>query len=244
MRPSAFPRKCQKRNFHCFLIWNEDSFQGREQSLFEIILHVGRVTKLQSWVDKKSCHGQTLRNKCSVFDCPSKFEALLLALHAISFQTFFVLHSSEVILEWSKSCNRNENCLFSFPWEFQESRNGSFLYASHIHNFPNKLTPMSMYFWSFQWESASSNMKNEMFITFRNLQLKSQNQKNKRLGNTHDNWWASLLFTTESFFYLSTQLESDHAICLPSSFVSTLAHCVNSVLWDSWLCQDFRKMPL
>ena len=27
---------------------------------FEIILHVGRVTSVRSWVTKKSCHGQTL----------------------------------------------------------------------------------------------------------------------------------------------------------------------------------------
>ena len=37
---------------------------------FEIILHVGRVTSLQSWVAKKSCHGQTLVNECFIFDYP------------------------------------------------------------------------------------------------------------------------------------------------------------------------------
>ena len=36
----------------------------------EIILHVGRVTSLQSWVAKKSCHGQTLINECFIFDQP------------------------------------------------------------------------------------------------------------------------------------------------------------------------------
>ena len=39
---------------------------------FEIILHVWRVTSLQSWVAKKSCHGQTLINECFIFDYPSK----------------------------------------------------------------------------------------------------------------------------------------------------------------------------
>ena len=39
---------------------------------FEIILHVWRVTSLQSWVAKKSCHGQTLINQCFIFDYPSK----------------------------------------------------------------------------------------------------------------------------------------------------------------------------
>ena len=43
---------------------------------FKIILHVGRVTSLQSWVAKKSCHGQTLINECSIFDYPSNFEGL------------------------------------------------------------------------------------------------------------------------------------------------------------------------
>ena len=41
---------------------------------FEIILHVGRVTSLQSWVATESCHGQTLINECSIFDYPSNFE--------------------------------------------------------------------------------------------------------------------------------------------------------------------------
>ena len=43
---------------------------------FEIILHVGRVTSLQIWVAKKSCHGQTLINECSIFDYPYNFEGL------------------------------------------------------------------------------------------------------------------------------------------------------------------------
>ena len=40
----------------------------RNKKPFEIILHVGRITSLQSWVAKKSCHGQTLINECSIFD--------------------------------------------------------------------------------------------------------------------------------------------------------------------------------
>ena len=43
---------------------------------FEIILHVVRVTSLQSWVAKKSCHGQTIINECSISDYPSTFEDL------------------------------------------------------------------------------------------------------------------------------------------------------------------------
>ena len=43
---------------------------------FKIILD---VTSPQSWVVhelKKSCHGQTLANECSIFDYPSNFEGL------------------------------------------------------------------------------------------------------------------------------------------------------------------------
>ena len=43
---------------------------------FETMLHVGRVTSLQSWVAKKSCHGQTFINECSSSDYPSNFEGL------------------------------------------------------------------------------------------------------------------------------------------------------------------------
>ena len=48
----------------------------QNKKLFEIILHEGRVTSIQSWVAKKSCHGQTLINECSIFDYPSNFEGL------------------------------------------------------------------------------------------------------------------------------------------------------------------------
>ena len=44
----------------------------QNKELFEIIMHIGRVTSLQSWVAKKSCHGQTLQNECSI----SNFEDL------------------------------------------------------------------------------------------------------------------------------------------------------------------------
>ena len=38
---------------------------------FEIILYVERVTSLQSWVAKISCHCQTLINECSISGYPS-----------------------------------------------------------------------------------------------------------------------------------------------------------------------------
>ena len=62
---------------------------------FEIILHVGRVASLQSWVPKKSCHDQTLINECSISDYPSNFQ-----LPTTYFKRFFALHSSEVIFSF------------------------------------------------------------------------------------------------------------------------------------------------
>ena len=53
------------------------TFRGMQNKTpSEIILLVGRVTSLQRWVAKKSCHGQTLFNECSIFDYPSNFEGL------------------------------------------------------------------------------------------------------------------------------------------------------------------------
>ena len=46
----------------------------QNKSPFEITLHAGGVTSLQSWVGKKSCHGQTLINECSISDYHSNFE--------------------------------------------------------------------------------------------------------------------------------------------------------------------------
>ena len=66
---------------------------------FEMILHVRRVTSLQSWVAKKSCHGQTLTNVL--------FLTTLATLKACNspymqyyFKRFFVLHSSDVIFSF------------------------------------------------------------------------------------------------------------------------------------------------
>ena len=54
-----------------FFIRNEnktsEEFKTKKKP-FEIILHVGRVRSLQSLVAKKSCHGQTLINECSISD--------------------------------------------------------------------------------------------------------------------------------------------------------------------------------
>ena len=52
-----------------FFIRNENiTSEECKRKLFQIILHVEQVTSLQSWMAKKSCHGQTLINECSIFD--------------------------------------------------------------------------------------------------------------------------------------------------------------------------------
>ena len=117
---------------------------------FEIILNVGRVTSLQSCVAKKSCHGQTLINECSISDYPSNFEGLSLALHAILFQTVFVLHSSEVIFSFLIKTSRQkaieiETAFFHSLGNPKGHALDHFFYTSHIrHNFPYKLIPISM----------------------------------------------------------------------------------------------------
>ena len=58
-----------------FFIRNENiTSEECKTKKFKIILHVGRVNSLQSWVTKKSCYSQTLINECSIFDYPSNFE--------------------------------------------------------------------------------------------------------------------------------------------------------------------------
>ena len=80
----GIPKGMKKCSFHfyCFcldfFIRNENitSQECKTTDPFEITLHVGRVTSLQSWVAKKSCDGQTLINECSIFAYPSNFEGL------------------------------------------------------------------------------------------------------------------------------------------------------------------------
>ena len=117
---------------------------------FEIILHVGRVTSLQSWMAKKSCHGQTLINECSIFDYPSDFKGLQLALHAMLLQTvfcfsflgYYIFISDKKVKAKS---NRNRNCIFHPLGNPKGLTLDHFFYASHIrHNFPYKLLPISM----------------------------------------------------------------------------------------------------
>ena len=99
------------------------NFRGiQSKKLFELILHVGRVTSLQSWVAKKSCHGQILINKCSISDYPSNFEIIFHVGRVTSFQTVFCFAflGSYIFISDQKvkaKSNRNRNCIFSSPWE-------------------------------------------------------------------------------------------------------------------------------
>ena len=84
----------------------------------EIILHVGRVTSLQSWVTNKPCHGQTLINECFISDYPSNFEG------KSNINKIALFHSLE---------NPKDRTVYPF------------FNASHIrHNFPYKLISLLM----------------------------------------------------------------------------------------------------
>ena len=84
----------KKCNFYFLSKYNVREMQNKKP--FEIILHVGRVTSLQSWVAKKSCH-----------DLNVLFLTTLPTLKAFNspymqyyFKRFFILHSSEVIFSF------------------------------------------------------------------------------------------------------------------------------------------------
>ena len=60
----GIPKGNEKMQFLFLVLFirneNITSEKCKNKKPFEIILHVGRVTSLQSLVAKKSCHGQTL----------------------------------------------------------------------------------------------------------------------------------------------------------------------------------------
>ena len=66
---------------------------------FEIILHVGRVTSLRSWMVKKSCHSQTLMNGCSISDYPPNFENLNKSEHK---KTNLTVSCDELVIDLSR----------------------------------------------------------------------------------------------------------------------------------------------
>ena len=119
-----------KKNAIFFLLrfaltfWSEMKYNFRgmqNRKPFEIILHVGRVTSLQSWVAKKLCHSQTLINECYISDCLSNFQGLYLVLHAILFQTVFcfpykLIPISIKAVSWNTSEAINENNTSAFNY--------------------------------------------------------------------------------------------------------------------------------
>ena len=55
----------------------------KHKKSFEIIVYVGRVTSLQRWMAKKSCHGQTLIEEYSISDYPSNFKIEISFFHSL-----------------------------------------------------------------------------------------------------------------------------------------------------------------
>ena len=99
---------------------------------FEIILHVGRLTSLQSWVAKKSCHGQTLISKFSIFDYLSNFEG---------FRSYTFISDQKV----KQKAIEIETAFFNLLGNPKGRTLDHFFSTSYVcHNFPYKLIPISM----------------------------------------------------------------------------------------------------
>ena len=115
-----------------YFLWKYNVREMHNKKPFEIILHVGRVTSLQSWVAKKSCH-----------DLNVLFLTTLPTLKAFNspymqyyFKRFFYFEflGSYIFISDKKvkaKSNRNRNCIFSFPWESRGMHIGSF-FMFHI----------------------------------------------------------------------------------------------------------------
>ena len=153
--PKGMKKKC---NFHfysfCldFFIRNENvtSEECKTKKPFEIILHVGRVTSLQSWVAKKSCHGQTLQKNVLLLTTLPILKACNSPYMQYYFKRFFCfafLRSYIFISDRKvKAKSKKKETTFFHPLGNPKGRTlDHFFYASHIcHNFPYKLIPISM----------------------------------------------------------------------------------------------------
>ena len=99
-------------------------------------LHARRITSLQNWVAKKSCHGQTLINECFIFYYPTYFEGLKLALHAILFQSVFCFVFLEVIFSFLIKKSRQKaieiEIAFFHPLGNPKGRTSIFSFMLHI----------------------------------------------------------------------------------------------------------------
>ena len=148
-------KKCSSY-FYCSLSWRFDqrwkyNFIGMQNKKpFEIILHVGRVTSLQSWVAKNHITVKPLKIKNVLI------LTILPTLKACNspcmqyFKWLFVLHSLEVIFSFLIKKARLkaieiEAAFFHLLGNPKGRTLDHFFYASHIrHNFPYKLIPISM----------------------------------------------------------------------------------------------------
>ena len=117
---------------------------------FEITLHLGRVTSLQSWKgsQKQNIHFKGLT--VTRFFIHPTLKACNSPCMQYYFKRFFALHSSEVIFSFpiKKSRQKAMEIEIAFFHPLGSPEGGTldhFFYASHIrHNFPYKLIPISM----------------------------------------------------------------------------------------------------
>ena len=115
--------------FYCFLPWLLDqkwkyNFQGMQNKKpFEIILHAGRVTSLQSWVAKKIISRSNLHKWMFYFWLLFQFWRLVTRPTCKNgyFKQSFVLHSSEVIFSFliKKSTQKAIEIIFSLEQFFE-----------------------------------------------------------------------------------------------------------------------------
>ena len=117
---------------------------------FEIILHVGRVTSLRSWVAKKIMSRSNPYKWMFYFWLPFQLwrHVTRPTCNIIWNGLFFVLHSSEVIFAFLIKKSRQKEIEIAFFHSLGNLKGQTldhFFYVLHIrHKFPYKLIPMSM----------------------------------------------------------------------------------------------------
>ena len=129
---------------------NVTSEECKTKKPFEIILHVGRVTSLQSWVAKNHVTFKPLEMNVLFMTTLPTLNACNSSYIQCYFKRFCVLHSSEVtflfLIKKSRQKATEIEIAFFNPLGNLEGRTlDHFFYASHIrHNFPYKLIPISI----------------------------------------------------------------------------------------------------
>ena len=112
----------------------------QNKKLPEITPHAGRATSPQNQAAKKSCHGQTPTNECSIFDHPSSFKGPQPAPHAISPRhTPPRSHIPSPNQKAKAESNRNRYHTPHPPWNPKGHTPDHIPNAPHIrHNVPHK----------------------------------------------------------------------------------------------------------